>query len=60
MNYLLNFVTRTFLCLLGPQPDWDPDIVEGLDDDFDFNDPDNMLDDDFMMMANAARDKDDG
>lgn len=44
----------------GPQPDWDPDIVEGLDDDFDFNDPDNMLDDDFMMMANAARDKDDG
>lgn len=37
----------------GPQPDWDPDIVEALDEDFDFDNPDNQLDDDFMQMANA-------
>lgn len=36
----------------GPQPDWDPDIVEALDDDFDFDDPDNQLDDDFILKAN--------
>jgi protein LTV1 len=35
----------------GPRLDWDPDIVEALDDDFDFEDPDNELDDDFMDQA---------
>jgi len=29
----------------------DPDIVAAMDDDFDFEDPDNMLDDDFIMKA---------
>lgn len=37
----------------GPQPDWDPDIVEALDDGVDLDDPENILEDDFMMMANA-------
>jgi len=38
----------------GPRPDWDPDIVEALDDDFDFDDPDNQLEDDFIQMANTG------
>ncbi|XP_045159962.1 protein LTV1 homolog [Mercenaria mercenaria] len=37
----------------GPQPNWDPDIVEALDEDFDFDNPDNQLDDDFVQVANA-------
>lgn len=37
----------------GPQPDWDPDIVEALDDGIDLDDPENLLDDDFMMLANG-------
>lgn len=40
----------------GPQPDWDPDIVEALDDDFDLDNPDNQLEDDFIQMANADAD----
>lgn len=44
------------VAITGPQPDWDPDIVEGLDEDFDFNNPDNVLDDDFMLKANAPED----
>ncbi|XP_078261609.1 protein LTV1 homolog [Rhinoraja longicauda] len=35
----------------GPRPDLDPDIVAALDDDFDFEDPDNVLEDDFVMKA---------
>lgn len=38
----------------GPRLDWDPDIVEALDDDFNFDDPDNELDDDFMALANGG------
>lgn len=30
----------------------DPDIVAALDEDFDFDDPDNLLDDDFVIKAN--------
>ncbi|XP_078595272.1 protein LTV1 homolog [Branchiostoma floridae x Branchiostoma japonicum] len=40
--------------LVGPQLDWDPDIVAALDEDFNYNDPDNMLEDDFISMATAA------
>jgi len=32
--------------------DLDPDIVAAMDDDFDFEDPNNMLEDDFMALAN--------
>lgn len=35
----------------GPQLDWDPDIVAGLDDDFNYEDPANQLDDDFITKA---------
>ncbi|XP_069386059.1 protein LTV1 homolog [Paralichthys olivaceus] len=38
----------------GPRLDMDPDIVAALDEDFDYDDPDNILDDDFMIRANAA------
>ncbi|KAM7419854.1 hypothetical protein PAMA_016793 [Pampus argenteus] len=38
----------------GPRLDMDPDIVAALDEDFDYDDPDNVLDDDFMMKANSA------
>lgn len=37
----------------GPQPDWDPDIVEALDDGLNLDDPTNILEDDFMMLANG-------
>ncbi|XP_025722043.1 protein LTV1 homolog isoform X2 [Callorhinus ursinus] len=36
----------------GPQLDFDPDIVAALDDDFDFDNPDNLLEDDFILQAN--------
>ncbi|XP_076847904.1 protein LTV1 homolog [Brachyhypopomus gauderio] len=36
----------------GPRLDMDPDIVAGLDEDFDFDDPENILDDDFVIKAN--------
>ncbi|XP_002155098.3 protein LTV1 homolog [Hydra vulgaris] len=38
----------------GPQPDWDPDIVAALDDDVDLNDPENFLEDDFVIKANST------
>ncbi|KAM4771735.1 protein LTV1 homolog [Rhinophrynus dorsalis] len=36
----------------GPCLELDPDIVAALDDDFDFDDPENQLDDDFIIQAN--------
>jgi protein LTV1 len=33
--------------------DLDPDIVAALDEDFDFEDPDNELEDNFIELANA-------
>uniref|UniRef100_A0A3P8VMM4 Protein LTV1 homolog n=1 Tax=Cynoglossus semilaevis TaxID=244447 RepID=A0A3P8VMM4_CYNSE len=38
----------------GPRLDFDPDIVAALDEDFDYDDPNNVLDDDFIIKANAA------
>ncbi|XP_029920499.1 protein LTV1 homolog [Myripristis murdjan] len=38
----------------GPRLDMDPDIVAALDEDFDFDDPDNILEDDFMVRANCV------
>jgi protein LTV1 len=40
--------------ILGPRPDLDPDIVAALDDDFNFDDPDNELEDDFIAFANGV------
>ncbi len=39
-------------CSPGPRLDMDPDIVAALDEDFDFDDPENMLEDDFVVKAN--------
>ncbi|XP_074485312.1 protein LTV1 homolog [Sebastes fasciatus] len=38
----------------GPRLDMDPDIVAALDEDFNYDDPDNLLDDDFIIKANTA------
>ncbi|XP_015254309.1 PREDICTED: protein LTV1 homolog [Cyprinodon variegatus] len=38
----------------GPRLDMDPDIVAALDEDFDFDDPDNILEDDFILKANCT------
>lgn len=35
----------------GPRPEWDPDVVAALDDDFDFENDENQLDDDFVIQA---------
>ncbi|KAG8260660.1 Protein ltv1 [Homalodisca vitripennis] len=43
---------KSGLCL-----DLDPDVVAAMDEDFDFDDPDNMLDDDFVLKANASGDE---
>ncbi|XP_061685581.1 protein LTV1 homolog [Syngnathoides biaculeatus] len=39
----------------GPRLDMDPDIVAALDEDFDYDDPDNALEDDFIAIANSAK-----
>lgn len=38
----------------GPRLDMDPDIVAALDEDFDYEDPDNILEDDFIIQANST------
>lgn len=39
----------------GPRLDLDPDVVAAMDEDFDYEDPDNMLEDNFIELANAER-----
>lgn len=51
--FLRNYCSL-FVFLLGPRLDFDPDIVAALDDDFDFDNPDNLLEDDFILQANKA------
>ncbi|XP_026105177.1 protein LTV1 homolog [Carassius auratus] len=43
----------------GPRLDMDPDIVAALDEDFDFDDPENILEDDFVVKANDVMGGDD-
>ncbi|XP_065334521.1 protein LTV1 homolog [Cloeon dipterum] len=38
---------------MGLRLDVDPDIVAAMDDDFNFDDPDNVLEDNFLELANA-------
>jgi len=38
----------------GPKIHWDPDIVAALDEDFDFDNPENELEDDFFVKANES------
>lgn len=42
----------------GLQLDLDPDIVAAMDDDFDYDDPENELEDNFFELANVAKDND--
>ncbi|KAI5089863.1 protein LTV1-like isoform X1, partial [Silurus meridionalis] len=42
----------------GPRLDMDPDIVAALDEDFDFDDPENILEDDFIIKANVLTSRD--
>lgn len=35
----------------GPQVEWDPDVVAAMDEDFDFEDPENFIEDDFILKA---------
>lgn len=37
----------------GPRLDYDPDIVAAMDEDFDYDNPDNVLEDNFFELANA-------
>uniref|UniRef100_A0A1B6KGV9 Protein LTV1 homolog n=1 Tax=Graphocephala atropunctata TaxID=36148 RepID=A0A1B6KGV9_9HEMI len=41
----------------GLRLDLDPDVVAAMDEDFDFDDPNNLLDDDFVLKANASGDE---
>lgn len=34
--------------------DLDPDVVAAMDEDFDYSDPDNILEDNFVELANAT------
>lgn len=38
--------------IYGPRPELDPDVVAAMDDDFDYDNPDNLLEDDFIQLAN--------
>lgn len=49
-----------FVFLLGPRLDFDPDIVAALDDDFDFDNPDNLLEDDFILQASKPTEEEEG
>lgn len=51
--YVLIF--GVFFNFLGPRLDFDPDIVAALDDDFDFDNPENILEDDFVLQANEPQ-----
>lgn len=56
-SHSLEYFTIFFIS--GPRFDWDPEIVAALDEDFDFEDPENQLDDDFITKANAPGGADD-
>ncbi|KAK6622588.1 hypothetical protein RUM43_008430 [Polyplax serrata] len=38
----------------GPRPELDPDIVAAMDDDFDYDNPENILEENFMELANQS------
>lgn len=52
--WLLADSSSLFCLPPGPRLDMDPDIVAALDDDFNYEDPDNILDDDFIIKANRT------
>lgn len=50
----MTLIYSCFINCIGLRLDLDPDIVAAMDDDFDFENPDNELEDDFMVLANQA------
>lgn len=40
---------------MGLRLDWDPEVLAAMDEDFDFEDPSNQLEDNFMELANAEK-----
>ncbi|KAK4884856.1 hypothetical protein RN001_001127 [Aquatica leii] len=42
----------------GPRLDLDPDVVAAMDEDFDFDNPDNELEDNFVELANVENNED--
>lgn len=40
--------------VIGPQLHLDPDIVAAMDEDFDYSDPENQLEDNFIELANGV------
>lgn len=58
IKFIFEFSQFNFFNLLGLRLDVDPDIVAAMDDDFDFDDPENQLEDDFIELANADRSDD--
>lgn len=56
IGYLHNVVSKLCLinapcCQLGPRPDWDPDIMEALENAEVSSEPDQQLEDDFVMLV---------
>lgn len=45
-----NVLINTYVCS-GLRLDLDPDVVAAMDEDFDYSDPENELEDNFMEMA---------
>lgn len=41
--------------IAGPRPDLDPDVLAALDDDFDFEDTENQLEDNFIELATSDK-----
>lgn len=59
-GYFFGNYYSIFVFLLGPRLDFDPDIVAALDDDFDFDNPDNLLEDDFILQASKPTKEEEG
>lgn len=43
-----------YFYMVGPQLHLDPDVVAAMDDDFDYNNPDNQLEDNFIELADGV------
>ncbi|KAJ8978702.1 hypothetical protein NQ317_015950 [Molorchus minor] len=56
INQLNSKQKENYICnlFLGLQLDLDPDIVAAMDDDFDYTDPENQLEDNFVELANGV------
>jgi len=55
--FSLSWPWNAFCDFTGPQPSWDPDVVAALDEDFDYDNPDNLLEDDFVLKASEEMER---